>query len=53
MYLSKVKRTESSVNIGKSLYIPIRPFGVVWSSNEVHMVDALAVRGDERRDSLR
>lgn len=31
----------------------IRLLGVVWSSNEAHMVDALAVRGDERRDSLR
>jgi hypothetical protein len=31
----------------------MRLFGVVWSSNEVHMVDALAVRGDERRVSLR
>ena len=56
MYLPKVKRTESSVNIGESLHITLmtpRLLGVVWSSNEVHMVDALAVRGDERRDSLR
>lgn len=61
--MDKVKRTESSVNIGKSLHITymtpnkdflkVRLLGVVWSSNEVHMVDALAVRGDERRDSLR
>ena len=64
--IKKVKRTESSVNIGdiviiirvydtlklRSIY-RLRLLGVVWSSNEAHMVDALAVRGDERRDSLR
>ena len=27
--------------------------GVIWSSEEAHTVDALAVRGDERRGSLR
>ena len=26
---------------------------VIWSSEEAHTVDALAVRGDERRGSLR
>ena len=30
-----------------------RLLGVIWSSEEAHTVDALAVRGDERRDSLR
>ena len=65
-FLKKVKRTESSVNIGdiviiirlydtlkSKLIYKLRLLGVVWSSNEAHMVDALAVRGDERRDSLR
>ena len=28
-------------------------FGVIWSSNEVHTVDALATEGDEGRSSLR
>ena len=30
-----------------------RLLGVIWSSEEAHTVDALAVRGDERRGSLR
>ena len=30
-----------------------RLIGVIWSSEEAHTVDALAVRGDERRGSLR
>ena len=51
----KVKRTESSVNTGKivTTITQTRLIRIVWSSNEVHMVDALAVRGEERRDSLR
>lgn len=28
-------------------------FEVIWSSDEAHMVDALAVGGDEGRSSLR
>ena len=31
----------------------LRHFGVIWSSNEAHTVDALAATGDEGRDSLR
>ncbi len=30
-----------------------RQLGVIWSSEEAHMVDALAVGGDEGRGSLR
>lgn len=52
--MDKVKRTKIKRKLGIIVtYYPYRPLGVVWSSNEVHMVDALAVRGDERRDSLR
>ena len=32
---------------------PKRLFEVIWSSDEAHTVDALAVRGDEGRGSLR
>ena len=30
-----------------------RSFGVIWSSDEAHTVDALAATGDEGRGSLR
>ena len=47
--LLKVKRTESSANIGEDRYHYLYdPLGCIVI-NEVHMVDALAVRGDERR----
>ena len=39
--------------IVKSNLIVDRLFWVIQSSDKVHTVDALAVRGDERRDSLR
>ena len=31
----------------------IKLFDVIWSSNEVQTVDALAARGDEGRSNLR
>ena len=31
----------------------LRRLGVIWSSDEAHTVDALAVRGEEGRGSLR
>ena len=31
----------------------LRSFGVIGSSTKAHMVDALAIRGDEGRGSLR
>jgi hypothetical protein len=31
----------------------MKHFAVIWSSEKVHTVDALAVEGDERRGNLR
>ena len=42
-----------SANVYFTLETITRLLGVIWSSEEAHTVDALAVRGDERRDSLR
>ena len=54
---AKVKFVISSANfrrMSSSRYESItRLLGVIWSSEEAHTVDALAVRGDERRGSLR
>ena len=33
--------------------VTLRQLGVIWSSEQAHTVDALAVRGDEGRGSLR
>ncbi len=35
------------------LHVAPRRLGVIWSSDQAHTVDALAVRGDEGRGSLR
>ena len=55
--LIKAKFASSSANfrrMSSSRYESItRLLGVIWSSEEAHTVDALAVRGDERRGSLR
>ena len=40
------------VSVIVSHMIP-RRLGVIWSSDQAHTVDALAVRGDEGRGSLR
>ena len=42
-----------SANVVFTLETITRLLGVIWSSEEAHTVDALAVRGDERRGSLR
>ena len=42
-----------SANVVFTLETVTRLLGVIWSSEEAHTVDALAVRGDERRGSLR
>ena len=50
----KVKFASSSANFRECRLQSItRLLGVIWSSEEAHTVDALAVRGDERRGSLR
>ena len=44
-------------SILESLHVPYdvrqRLLGVIWSSDQVHAVDAQAARGDEGRSSLR
>ena len=51
---SQGKIWSSSANFGECrLHSITRLLGVIWSSEEAHTVDALAVRGDERRGSLR
>ena len=42
-----------SANVVFTFETVTRLLGVIWSSEEAHTVDALAVRGDERRGSLR
>ena len=42
-----------SANVVFTFKTVTRLLGVIWSSEEAHTVDALAVRGDERRGSLR
>lgn len=46
-------KREFSANVVFTPMITSRLLGVIWSSEEAHTVDALAVRGDERRGSLR
>ena len=41
-----------SRTVRDTTYLP-RRLGVIWSSEQAHTVDALAVRGDEGRGSLR
>jgi hypothetical protein len=51
LYYFDLKMSRSH-NVMNQLHIP-KLLGVIWSSEEAHMVDALAVEGDERRGSLR
>ena len=46
-------KREFSANVVFTPMLTSRLLGVIWSSEEAHTVDALAVRGDERRGSLR
>ena len=49
----RVLNCKFSANVVFTFETVTRLLGVIWSSEEAHTVDALAVRGDERRGSLR
>ena len=52
-FVSSARKSNMRIFGECRLHSITRLLGVIWSSEEAHTVDALAVRGDERRGSLR
>lgn len=52
-FVSSARKSDMRIFGECRLHSITRLLGVIWSSEEAHTVDALAVRGDERRGSLR
>lgn len=51
--LTKVSNNETLENVGQSVCLPGFAFSGPLQAQEGRLVDALAIRGDEGRDTLR